>query len=208
VIDSVIQVGDNEFSRLEFLTAFQTFRQRAFTTSTILSTFQATGVEPWDPQKVLNKIHETSTTPPPSDQPYRYGFHPDVTPKKAKDIAAAGDIIGAALARRNNPTPLEQWTMKFIKGSLLRNTNAVLIEELLDRTQLAEDAKEKRKLAGRKVIQKGGVMKVSEARRRIQWREGYTLDFIRKRMKKIPAAFKKRYQKVMEELESCMADLQ
>ena len=45
-IDSAIRVGDSEFSRLEFLAAFQTFHQQAFATSTILSAFRATGVVP------------------------------------------------------------------------------------------------------------------------------------------------------------------
>jgi hypothetical protein len=79
---------------------------------------------------------------------------------------------------------------------------ATLTEDLLDRTQLAEEARERRKRVGRKVIQKGGVINVGEARQRIRWRENYTLSPLRQRYKRMPNRYRKGYQSVMKQLKS------
>lgn len=195
-IDRAVRTGDAEFSKIEFLAAFQNFRRQAFTLPTVLSAFRETGIVPWDPQKVLDKIQRPQT--PPQEQQPR--LHPQETPEKAKHIAAAGELIAEAISKRPNLSPLDQWILKFIKGALIRNSIATLTEDLLDRTQLAEEARDRRKKVGRKVIQKGGVIKVGEARRRINWRENYSLSPMRKRYKKMPARIRKGYQGVMRQL--------
>jgi hypothetical protein len=96
--------------------------------------------------------------------------------------------------------------LKFIKGSLIRNSAASLTEELLDQTQLAEEARERRKKVSRKVIQKGGTITVSEARKRVRWRQNLTLSPMRQRYKNIPVRLRKRYGRVMEQLKSRVQD--
>jgi hypothetical protein len=59
-------------------------------------------------------------------------------------------------------------TIKFIKAALVQTSTAALTQDLLDRTQLAEDARKKRKSVPRRVLRGGGAIHVFEARREIR----------------------------------------
>ena len=57
-IDSAVRTGDTEFSKTEFLVAFQAFHQQAFKQSTILSAFRKTGIVPYNLTQVLSPLQE------------------------------------------------------------------------------------------------------------------------------------------------------
>jgi hypothetical protein len=57
IVDS-IQYGDLEYSKTEFLHAYQTIRDRTFKRQTILSAWQKTGLFPYNPSIVLNKMKQ------------------------------------------------------------------------------------------------------------------------------------------------------
>jgi hypothetical protein len=68
---------------------------------------------------------------------------------------------------------------KFVKGALARNTLAELIDRLLETIQLAEENRERRKRVLRRVVQKGGVIEVHEARKQIRWTYNYNYDALK-----------------------------
>ena len=55
---AVRDYGDMTFNKVEFLATFQDVRKQAFTSSTIISSFRATGLIPYDPDRVLDKIRD------------------------------------------------------------------------------------------------------------------------------------------------------
>ena len=55
---AVRDYGDTTFNKVEFLATFQDVRMQAFTSSTILSSFRATGLIPYNPDRVLDKIRD------------------------------------------------------------------------------------------------------------------------------------------------------
>ena len=57
-IDRAVRLGDCQFGKLEFLAAFQGFRNETFKPSTIRHAFKSTGIVPFDPNVVLDKIRE------------------------------------------------------------------------------------------------------------------------------------------------------
>ena len=57
-IDKVVWLGDEKFGKLEFLTAFQSFRNQTFKPTTIRHAFKSTGLVPFNPDMVLDKIRE------------------------------------------------------------------------------------------------------------------------------------------------------
>ncbi len=57
-IDKAVRLGDEKFGKLEFLAAFQSFRNQIFKSSTIRHAFKSTGLIRFNPDLVLDKIHE------------------------------------------------------------------------------------------------------------------------------------------------------
>jgi hypothetical protein len=52
-IDTATRIGCVNFNRIEFLAAFETFRQQALKSNTIRAGFEKTGLWPWQPDHVL-----------------------------------------------------------------------------------------------------------------------------------------------------------
>ena len=69
-VNEAIQHGDETFSKVEFLNAFNSFRSKAFKDTTIRSAWKKTGLIPFDPAFVVDKVRDglpptRNTTPPP-----------------------------------------------------------------------------------------------------------------------------------------------
>ena len=60
-INQVIRLGDTQFSRIEFLVAFQTLRTQIFKSITICYTFKITRIVPLNLEMVLEKIRAKQT---------------------------------------------------------------------------------------------------------------------------------------------------
>ena len=58
VVDKTVRLGDEKFGKLEFLAAFQSFRNQTFKPTTIRHAFKSTGLVPFNPDIVLDKIRE------------------------------------------------------------------------------------------------------------------------------------------------------
>lgn len=57
-IDKVVQLGNERFGKLKFLTAFQSFCNQTFKFSIIQHAFKSTSLVPFNPDVVLHKIRE------------------------------------------------------------------------------------------------------------------------------------------------------
>ena len=160
-VNEAMQTGDENFTKLEFLAAFNSFRTKAFKKSTILSAWKATGLLPRDNSIVLNKIRapvseSRFTTPPPPE------FVPLAqTPKTIDEIAESAYELAISTAI---PSKMSTSIIRFAKGALARARAGELAEDQLARTTMAENARKSRKQLARRVISKGGVLSAREAR--------------------------------------------
>lgn len=66
-VNEAISTGDETFSKTEFLAAFNTFRAKAFKSTTIVSAWKKTGLIPYNPEIVLEVVR--NTLPPPERLP-------------------------------------------------------------------------------------------------------------------------------------------
>jgi DDE superfamily endonuclease len=196
-IDSAVRTGDNDFSKTEFLVSFSKFHKQAFKESTILSSFRETGIVPWNPDKVLLKIPRPQTPP----RALNSCSNPFQTPDQPKQLVVYGRFIQALLEQNSElPGNVSRGARRFIKGALARNASAQLTEKLLETTQLAEENRQSRKQVTKRVIQKGGVIEIQEARKQIQWARNYNYDALKQRHKLIRKRHRKRQQTLMKEL--------
>jgi hypothetical protein len=192
-IDALIRAGGLTFFRTEFLATFHTVRTQAFKESTILLVFRETGLIPYNPGIVLRKIPDpvtdSETTIDSSDTESILLY----TPQKPRHIQKVADYLQEEL--KALPEQVYQTTQKFIKGALINAHARAHAEEEFANTQVAEQARAARAKATRRHIQKGGVVKVSVARNRINLRT--QREELRKPM--LTKATMRRQRKVFEE---------
>ena len=62
-IDEAVRLGDTKFGTVEFLAAFQSFRDKTFRPITIRHAFRATGLVPYNSEVVLEKVRANIVTP-------------------------------------------------------------------------------------------------------------------------------------------------
>ena len=171
---------------MEFLAAFKGFRRQAFKTTTILSAFKHTGLIPYDPEVVLEKVRN-SLPPPRETTPEAQPFEPLVqTPRTIRQLAQTGVEL---MLYPNIPEDLRESLQKFTRGGVAVARCGLIIEQRLEATVAAENARRSRKSEANKVLQKGGVLYSGNARHMNQER----LELEKKREKEREAAWQKKY---------------
>ena len=153
-VDEATRTGCHGFNKIEFLAAIKSIRQLTFKSSSIKSSFRQTGLVPYNPSVVLNKLRETislrPTTPPP--QPTSDVFlKTPLTIRTLKQQALE-------LSKEELGSPLRRKLDMFIKGSLAQANSGILVSAKLARSQAAENARRLRQNANRRSVQRGGVL--------------------------------------------------
>lgn len=169
-VDNAIRLGDADFSRQDFLAAFNQFRIKTFKPSSILSAWRKTGLIPYNPEIVLEKIRPKDvpqmrveyTPMRPGRTPSPPSISLPFTPKKPREVIDEGENITKRLENGEVVTP--ERLRKYIKGSC---ANADALELIQDDVRLSNTynlAKRSRSKLAATVAQKGGVITVHEVR--------------------------------------------
>ena len=172
-IDRAVRTGDSDFSKYEFLAAFNDVRAQAFTESTILSAFRKTGLMPYNPELVVGAMQELvreEATPEP-DKGIEQELDLLQTPHKHLEVRKFAQQLSDELDEAEISPGLRMKVRKFMKGSLARVEAGAQAENDYSHTKVAENARAARKKASSKVVQKGGVIYADQARKRIKFRE-------------------------------------
>ena len=167
-IDRAVRLGDCQFGKLEFLAAFQGFRNETFKPSTIRHAFKSTGIVPFDPNVVLDKIREKEArlresvirTPSPPPLPLNQR-----TPHGPESVVRYGRKLQRAIAKAGPNDKLEvQQVERFVRGSVASAHALDLTTRDLHAMQEAASSRQKRAVLGGKVASQGGIIKVSQCR--------------------------------------------
>lgn len=186
--------GDETFTKVEFLNAFNTFRNKAFKKSTILSAWKAVGLVPFNPSIVLDKMPSAPQCPSPRCPDDDYDYDPLYdTPKKLQDMIDAGYLI-------ETHYPMHFNFHRFVKGALAVAREGQLVSDQLALTQAAENSRKVRANQKRQSVQKGGVIRVEECRRMTLQRKEEEDRLELDREMKVLRQQRKRWGPVMREL--------
>jgi hypothetical protein len=168
-LDILIRDGLVNITKIEFLVVIQQARKQAFKEATNRAAFKKTGIWPFQPSIVLQVIQERQavrTPSPPADA--ILNSSPFATPVTLRQMNKVADKLATIAGDIDH---LQQ----FIKGSLATATELVQVKRDLQRTKMAENIANRRRLQKNRPLQSGGVLTVAQARRKVKFREDYEL---------------------------------
>ncbi|KAL1979193.1 hypothetical protein VTN96DRAFT_6521 [Rasamsonia emersonii] len=167
-----MRLGINHIDKLDFLAAYPKARMEAFKFDNIKNGFAATGLLPFNPERVLTQLNIQLKTPTPPGS--RAGstltnWVPE-TPHNIIELHHQAATIKALLKRRTQspPSPTDAALNQLIKGcQLAMNSAVILAKENQDLRAANENLKRKRKRSTNQ-ISHIGVLSVQEAQDLIQ----------------------------------------
>lgn len=169
-VEAQMRLGINHIDKPEFLSIYQIARKEAMSSRNIKSGFTATGLVPYNPERVLSNLNVQIRTPTPPSAiddllvPWVTG-----TPHNIKELHQQAEAIEGFIKRRTHspPSPTNQALTQLVKGCQMAMQNAALLTS--ENAQLrAANARQKRKRATKRTyIATGGVLTVAEGIHRV-----------------------------------------
>ncbi|KAI9042945.1 uncharacterized protein KD926_004736 [Aspergillus affinis] len=170
-ISDAIQNGI-EFIDKDFLYHYQHVHPKAFSSSNIRSSFQATGLVPYNPDRVLLKLkiqlQDKTFTPPSTASSGSQSFYLGKTPLNAYQLNHQRDELQALQESGLSSLVTEQALEKVFKGAEMAMQNAALLQQEKHQLRSADIHKKIKKKASRRFIQEGGTLNGQEGREKVQ----------------------------------------
>ena len=173
-----VQYGDVEYNKVDFLAAYQNMRNKTFKNRTILSAWKKTGLFPYNPQIVLDKVKiyepdqtaplEVPLTPKSAERVYAQAVESTThkpfqsTPTTGNRLAHRGYLNIRLMDFMDSAIPLTPSyctaLLKYQKSVEPRFLEACAIKSCDTARQLQAIEKTRRKTGSGKHIQKNGVI--------------------------------------------------
>ena len=147
-LDLLVRDGLVNITKVEFLSCIEEVRVRAFKKSTILSSFQKTGIWPFNPQPVLQILEERQAKKTPSPPSSSGGMRssPFSTPLTLRQMNKVADKLEDVLQEDRDLDPeFAHDISRFIRGSLVSATELLQTKRDLGRTQYAQRIQKQRR---------------------------------------------------------------
>jgi hypothetical protein len=161
ICGSELTISINQISlRLTF-----SAREESITVNTVRNGFAATGLVPYDPERVLSKLNTQLRTPTPpvviSSEQDRWV--PE-TPHNVAQLELQTKTIKGFFQGRTtgSSSPTERALHQLVKGCQMAMHNAVLLAEENKQLRTANQRQQKKRAMRRSYIAKGGVLTVQE----------------------------------------------
>jgi DDE superfamily endonuclease len=215
--------GLTEMSKTDFFSIFQAFSDRTFAPKRIQSAFHKTGLVPYDPAIVLDKMKEYggiqveieeegssssddlepafATLPPRPWTEFR-------TPITNTQRRRGSEYIQSRVRSGEPLTPIAIRVMEKVeKGTDQLVISGRLAQELLKANNAYAEQRKQRKDGSNKVVQKYGEIYGSQARRQIAEDEEDEKRVVNMREKRLQDPWKKRYKAIMTKFPSLYINL-
>jgi hypothetical protein len=169
-VENLMRNGLNHIDKPDFLRAYSTTRLEALNTSNIRNSFMATGLVPYNPSYVLEKLHVTLRTPTlPINHPQSSPWNPE-TPHNIRELERQTQTIKEYIRHRTHspPSPTEVALNQLVKGCQMAMHSAVLLTEENRQLRAANERQKKKRAKRKSYIAVGGVLTVQEGLNRSQ----------------------------------------
>ncbi len=170
-----MRTGIPKFGKLEFLASLTTMHAKTFKKSTILSAFRKTGLIPYNPEIVLQKVRPANGQTPPSrlvtPSPPANSFSGicNETPRRCEQVVCQARTLLNTIQQDERPVhrKFRPHLEQFICGSLTSAFTHYFLDRDLDATYKEAAARAVRKKLTGRIAKKEEVVNVREIRGRI-----------------------------------------
>jgi DDE superfamily endonuclease/Tc5 transposase DNA-binding domain len=168
-IEGLMRNGVNHIDKQDFLEAYHTAHIETMNQSNIHSSFAATGVVPYNPERVLAKLNTQLRTPTPPPLPLPLpaldqGPWIPETPHNTAQLELQSKAIKDYIRRRTRspPSPTDLALNQLVKGCEMAMNSAVLLREEVRQLRAENERQKKKRAKRRSYIATGGVLTVQE----------------------------------------------
>jgi DDE superfamily endonuclease len=169
-IQKYIQQGIHHIDKEDFLTIYSTVRQQVFTEQNVKSGFRATGLLPYDPQRVLSTLTVIKTPSPPGTAEGPSPLWVAETPHNLTELEKQAKIV-RELLQRTSQSPTNQAVTQLIKGCQIAMHSAVILAKENKELRTANERRERKQQYRRQYIAQGGVLQTQQGQFLTQTRE-------------------------------------
>ena len=163
-VEQLMRLHINHIDKQEFLLLYQQSRAEALNEKNILSGFAATGLAPYNPDRVLCHLHVQIRTPTP---PYHPPGGPWVaeTPHNIVEVQCQTELIKQYLRHRAHtpPSPTERAFNQLVKACELSMNSAAIYANENAKLRLELERQRKKRGKKRRYIARGGILSSAEA---------------------------------------------
>jgi hypothetical protein len=164
-----MSLGVNHIDKQEFLPLYQQARAEALHKSNIRSGFAATGLVPYEPDRVLSHLHAQYHTPSPKQLPQQPAWTSE-TPHNITQLQHQTTLLKQYLKRRTHspPSPTDQALDQLIKGCELAMHSAVILANKNEQLRSENKHQTKKRAKTRSYIARNGILTGAEAQSLIE----------------------------------------
>jgi len=190
-VNEALRTGCTNFNQVEFLAELQTIRDSTFEASTIKASWRESGLIPWDPATVLEKLRAREASPPATPLPSEPAS--DHTPQELSSLVRRTTYI-----RQLSLAPdVRKILLPVLKAGVVAAETNELYKDQLAKTEAAEKARQLRQKQPRRMTQRGGVLYAQDVRDITRKREQRDVE---KESHRIVRETKKRRQALTEQI--------
>jgi predicted HTH domain antitoxin len=162
LVEQRMRLGFNTIQKADFLDAYPAARMEAFKAQNIQSGFRATGIAPFEPDRVIQQLDIQLRTPtPPASRSSNSGSSWILqTPSNPRQLHKQGDKVKNIMEQRlgSPPRGLVEGLDQIIKACEYGMVNATIMKkQYQDIFAANEKEKQKRKRSRRRIQQEGGL---------------------------------------------------
>ena len=156
MVEIKMRNGINHIDKLDFLEAYPSARIEAFKSETIKNSFLATGLVPFEPDRVISKLNIRLRTPTPpasrgSESSRNFTLK---TPATEKDLRRQASSIKALLrtGSRSPPSPSDRALNQLMKGFQLQIQSHILQAQEIKELRAANEKQKQKRTRSRRQI--------------------------------------------------------
>jgi hypothetical protein len=147
--------------KLDFLWIYQRVRLTALSESNVKAGFQATGLIPFSPERVLESLTVVRTPSPPGTAA-NTGAWTAETPRTTNQLQQQARLV-RDLLRRQSQSPTSLAISQLVKGCQLAMQSATILAEENTKLRASSQRQRRKRQQRRQYIAQGGVLQAQEA---------------------------------------------
>ena len=165
-IEKMMRMQITHITKDDFLAAYLEAHNASMTVKNIQSGFRATGLAPYDPESVIERLDPKPITPsPPASRPSTANSWVTKTPQTSYDIVQQSTTIKNKIAEHQNSSPTHMYTLVDAQARGLSRMahELVLLRAEIKEVRAANEVLSKRRRAKKTRLQQGGSLSFQEA---------------------------------------------